>query len=755
MVQSAKKAATDLENTMGQAGQKSGQALAKKLVDETTKGIVKTKTQMVAAAREIVAEIDPIAKAQLAHANAVTKANIALSAGYITESQHADFIKKSKNALEEETKALAKNGSAVALNRMQMMELAHVGRSVFDGLAAGQSPMRILTMESARLGQALGSGEGGVAGGIAALGGMAVEFAPIIAIVGVLAAAAGGVGLAFHAAAEEADALRQATVTLDMMGNGAKYSAEEVAKVADGIRATGVSAKDANAELRTFIQNNVAPDRLESFATAAREMAKVLGEDTTKAAQELSTAFTGTYKDMMSVKDVAEALDEKDKAYIKTLYDSGRASEARSEAFRIYSEKVGKAYNDSLTESDRLQHAVAGSWAALTSAMGNTSAVQAATNVINGLLNSMTSWLRQYEAVKALSASDLKAEQDRLYAKLSGPNSDKAYRDEAARGVLREQAIRITTGIDVGAPSVKDLRARDEARMMEIEKQLHPLATGDTTIQPHVDAGGGSGGGKTTFTPTSGFVKDGFAPDLEAGKLLKNPNANTGYEAPFWELKAAPIKDATKSIDELKTKLPELIDPMEAVRQELAGIGQEVGQAFGDAIAYGDNLGQALGNVFRRIAADYVSSGVENIFDSLMGITASGGKASSGGGLMSFLGSELHIPGFATGTPFAPGGLSLVGERGPELVNLPRGSVVHNATATRAMLSNIGGGGVRAPEMAVRVYVDDNGNLNAAIERGARRVAQPMAEQAATAGAMGGSALAQQNLMSRARRKLG
>lgn len=32
--------------------------------------------------------------------------------------------------------------------------------------------------------------------------------------------------------------------------------------------------------------------------------------------------------------------------------------------------------------------------------------------------------------------------------------------------------------------------------------------------------------------------------------------------------------------------------------------------------------------------------------------------------------------GFATGTSFAPGGLSLVGERGPELVNLPRGSQV-------------------------------------------------------------------------------
>ncbi|MDW9523791.1 tail length tape measure protein [Sinorhizobium meliloti] len=41
------------------------------------------------------------------------------------------------------------------------------------------------------------------------------------------------------------------------------------------------------------------------------------------------------------------------------------------------------------------------------------------------------------------------------------------------------------------------------------------------------------------------------------------------------------------------------------------------------------------------------------------------------------LGNFLHgIPGFAAGTNFAPGGLAIVGEKGPELVNLPRGSSV-------------------------------------------------------------------------------
>jgi hypothetical protein len=45
------------------------------------------------------------------------------------------------------------------------------------------------------------------------------------------------------------------------------------------------------------------------------------------------------------------------------------------------------------------------------------------------------------------------------------------------------------------------------------------------------------------------------------------------------------------------------------------------------------------------------------------------------------LARKLGIPGYAGGTGFAPGGLALVGEYGPEFVNLPRGSQVFPASA--------------------------------------------------------------------------
>ena len=49
-----------------------------------------------------------------------------------------------------------------------------------------------------------------------------------------------------------------------------------------------------------------------------------------------------------------------------------------------------------------------------------------------------------------------------------------------------------------------------------------------------------------------------------------------------------------------------------------------------------------------------------------------------------------YVPGYATGTDFAPGGWAIVGEQGPELVELPRGSRVFPAGETREMVA--GGG---------------------------------------------------------------
>jgi|GEM_PF-2319172 len=90
-----------------------------------------------------------------------------------------------------------------------------------------------------------------------------------------------------------------------------------------------------------------------------------------------------------------------------------------------------------------------------------------------------------------------------------------------------------------------------------------------------------------------------------------------------------------------------------------------------ETILNAENMGQAFSRVAKQIAADLVSVAVRrSITEPLANILFPSG----GGGFLAKGFSK--IAGFAGGTNFAPGGLSIVGERGPELVNLPRGAQV-------------------------------------------------------------------------------
>lgn len=84
------------------------------------------------------------------------------------------------------------------------------------------------------------------------------------------------------------------------------------------------------------------------------------------------------------------------------------------------------------------------------------------------------------------------------------------------------------------------------------------------------------------------------------------------------------------------------------------------------------------------------------------GGTAAAGAASSGS---SMIGSLFGgVPAFAGGTDSAPGGLSLVGEEGPELVNLPRGAGVMTSSETRAALK-----GNSAPSVNMPITINAQG----------------------------------------------
>jgi hypothetical protein len=141
---------------------------------------------------------------------------------------------------------------------------------------------------------------------------------------------------------------------------------------------------------------------------------------------------------------------------------------------------------------------------------------------------------------------------------------------------------------------------------------------------------------------------------------------------------------AAKSIDKTKDAVEKLSERMQATKDAMKG-------AFTGILSGAKSVREALADMLQSFA-DMLAN---EAFDGLW----SGATSKSGGGVLSGVASLL---GFANGTPSAPGGLAMVGERGPELVNLPRGSQVITAENTRQMMNGGGGGFSYAPTIDAR-----------------------------------------------------
>lgn len=122
----------------------------------------------------------------------------------------------------------------------------------------------------------------------------------------------------------------------------------------------------------------------------------------------------------------------------------------------------------------------------------------------------------------------------------------------------------------------------------------------------------------------------------------------------------------------------------------LTGFGNGIGQVASSFAGKAGNVGGAAGG-FDWSSLTSSSFKTNTTYGDFIGAT--GGQQSSGGGLFGLLGGLVKGFGslfhFADGTESAPGGLAIVGERGRELVNLPRGSqVIPNHRTESALAAN-------------------------------------------------------------------
>jgi len=130
-------------------------------------------------------------------------------------------------------------------------------------------------------------------------------------------------------------------------------------------------------------------------------------------------------------------------------------------------------------------------------------------------------------------------------------------------------------------------------------------------------------------------------------------------------------------IEELEKAAQRYVDGLEG----LAGKSEMQTVRIADTFA---DMAQGVVSSLQRLTGAIRGGGFLDILGAVIGLGTQLGQAGLFG---SKIQTNLNkpIPGYAGGTNFAPGGLSLVGERGPELVNLPRGAGVMSNRELRSL----------------------------------------------------------------------
>ena len=257
---------------------------------------------------------------------------------------------------------------------------------------------------------------------------------------------------------------------------------------------------------------------------------------------------------------------------------------------------------------------------------------------------------------------------------------------------------------------------------------LNPLFVRNYPARGSSGAGGSGGAGGTSYTDIINRMEQEVQQRLEILQLSERQQRVREIELEILNqiegevdaVTAAEIRGAAERINAIEMQVSEL----ERLREQQEHLAQTIGNAFGDAmtsiITGTEDAGDAFRNMARRIVAELfdvlvVQRMVANLTQAIGGI--------GGGGGGGFLGNLL---GGFTGGKRASGGTMnanqpyLVGERGPEIVMPGRQSTVMNSNLSAQAM-----GGTQ--QVDVRVFVDDNGNFDAKVERISRNTVRSAA----------------------------
>lgn len=272
------------------------------------------------------------------------------------------------------------------------------------------------------------------------------------------------------------------------------------------------------------------------------------------------------------------------------------------------------------------------------------------------------------------------AKENYLSVTLDAFNTEKDYQDalKTAYSVYQkatDEEVRLRTAREEQAAANR-LAVVEERRLAEERRRSQPAFERDLKFKPvKVDK----------VEVSSKKIRE----DIE--KELSKITAPKLVEIPIDFMPAKNFEISQDQLDQLNAVL-------EGAAENIAiGFGETLGAALSGQATIGDfftgifqEVGSAMiafGKLMIKFAIEVEAIKKFVIANPILAIAGAAALIAIG----SLIKNATSTPAFAVGTRYAPGGMALVGERGPEMINLPRGSQVIPAAQTSQMMGGIGG----------------------------------------------------------------
>jgi phage-related minor tail protein len=264
-----------------------------------------------------------------------------------------------------------KKGGLLGLQPHELTNLSYQVNDIATQLASGTSVFQTFAQQGGQILQIFPRFALGIAGAIPIIGSIGAALAPVIASLKNLA--------------DQSASTRQFSSALAATADSARYNGGALADTAAELDRYGQSLKDARGSVRAFMAEGVDPAQLERFGRAAEAMAKVLGGSIPDAAKRAAVAFTGGYDAVKELDSSLNFLTAAEREQIRTLFESGRAAEARTKAFDIFAARMQDAAAKSRGPWSAAAQSLGNAWNSFVGFLSNTAPVRGMIGLLSQL----------------------------------------------------------------------------------------------------------------------------------------------------------------------------------------------------------------------------------------------------------------------------------------------------------------------------------------------------------------------------------